>query len=129
MLPNGDLLEVTDAQPDLMRLMRSSYCTFGVAYEVTYRIRPLLPMAVYHETFTLDEFGAKLEEFPLRVGTVNKALSGGRRLHSGAATPVVALQAQSQAMKGRGPPALAPLRILWLVRLSRLEHAVSWTKA
>ena len=49
-LPNGDLLEVTDAQPDLMRLTRSSYCTFGVAYEVTYRIRPLLPMAVYHET-------------------------------------------------------------------------------
>ena len=50
-------------------------------------------------------------------------------LHSGAATPVVALQAQSSGDEGAGPPALAPLRIPWLVRLSRLEHAVSWTKA
>ena len=66
MLPNGDLLEVTDAQPDLMRLVRSSYGTFGVAYEVTYRIRPLLPMAVYHETFTLDEFVAKLDSLKAR---------------------------------------------------------------
>lgn len=119
MLPNGDLLEVKDAQPDLMRLTRSSYCTFGVAYEVTYRIRPLLPMAVYHETFTLDEFGAKLEEFPLRVGTVNKALSGGR-----GSAPYT-----KSGDQGAGLPALAPLRVLWLVRLSRLGHAVSWTKA
>jgi FAD/FMN-containing dehydrogenase len=65
-LPNGDLLEVTDAQPDLMGLVRSSYGTFGLAYEVTYRIRPLLPMAVYHETFTLDEFVAKLDSLKAR---------------------------------------------------------------
>jgi len=49
-----------------MRLVRSSYGTFGVAYEVTYRIRPLLPMAVYHETFTLDEFVAKLDSLKAR---------------------------------------------------------------
>ena len=65
-LPGGDLLEVTDAQPDLMQKVRSSYGTFGIVYEVTYRIRPLLPMAVYHETFTLDEFVARLDEVKLR---------------------------------------------------------------
>ncbi|MCU1321722.1 MAG: linked oxidase domain protein [Acidobacteriaceae bacterium] len=60
-LPNGELLEVTEAQqPDLMKQIRCSYGTFGVIYEVTYKIRPLLPMHVHHETFTLEEFVAQL---------------------------------------------------------------------
>ena len=61
-LPSGDLLEVTDAQPDLMQKMRSSYGTFGIVYEVTLRIRPIIPMAVRHETFSLQDFIAKLPE-------------------------------------------------------------------
>jgi FAD/FMN-containing dehydrogenase len=65
-LPNGTLLEVTDAEPPLMQKVRSSYGTFGVIYEVTYRIRPLLPMAVYHETYSLEDFAAKLEELKAR---------------------------------------------------------------
>jgi len=59
-LPSGDLLEVTDDQPDLMQKVRSSYGTFGVVYEVTFRVRPILPMAVHHETFSLDDFVAQL---------------------------------------------------------------------
>ncbi len=55
-LPSGDLLEVTDAQPELMQLVRSSYGTFGIVYEVTYRIRQLLPLAVHHKTYTLADF-------------------------------------------------------------------------
>jgi FAD/FMN-containing dehydrogenase len=65
-LPNGDLLEVTETQPELIQMVRSSYGTFGIIYEVTYRIRPLLPMAVYHETFALDEFVARLDELKAR---------------------------------------------------------------
>jgi FAD/FMN-containing dehydrogenase len=61
-LPSGDLLEVTDAQPELMQLVRSSYGTFGIVYEVTYRIRPLLPLAVHHKTYTLAEFVQALPE-------------------------------------------------------------------
>jgi len=59
-LPSGELLEVTDAQPELMQLVRCSYGSFGIAYEVTYKIRPMLPLAVHHRTFTLDEFIAQL---------------------------------------------------------------------
>jgi FAD/FMN-containing dehydrogenase len=59
-LPSGELLEVTEDQPDLMRLVRSSYGTFGIVYEATYRIRPLVPLAVRHETYSLDDFAAKL---------------------------------------------------------------------
>src|SRR5664279_2151462 len=61
-LPSGDLLEVTDAQPELMQLVRASYGTFGIVYEVTYRIRPLLPLAVHHKTYTLAEFVQALPE-------------------------------------------------------------------
>ena len=46
----------------LMQKVRSSYGTFGVVYEVTYRIRQLLRMAVYHETYTLEGFVAQLDQ-------------------------------------------------------------------
>lgn len=61
-LPSGDLLEVTEDQPELLAQVRSSYGTFGVVYEATYRIRPILPMAVRHETYSLDDFFAKLPD-------------------------------------------------------------------
>jgi FAD/FMN-containing dehydrogenase len=62
-LPSGDLLEATEeAQPDLMQKIRSSYGLFGIIYEVTYKVRPLTPMHVHHQTFTLEEFIAALPE-------------------------------------------------------------------
>ncbi|HEX3876984.1 MAG TPA: FAD-binding oxidoreductase [Bryobacteraceae bacterium] len=61
-LPSGELLEVTEAQPDLMRKVRASYGTFGIVYEVTFRIRPMLPLAVHHKTFHLADFVRQLPE-------------------------------------------------------------------
>jgi FAD/FMN-containing dehydrogenase len=62
-LPSGELLEVSDnAQPELMQKVRSSYGLFGVVYEVTYRIRALLPMAVHHKTFHIQEFVDQLPQ-------------------------------------------------------------------
>lgn len=62
-LPNGSLLEVTeDGNPDLMQKVRSSYGTFGIVYEVKYRIRGLLPMHVHHKTFELEDFIAQLPD-------------------------------------------------------------------
>ncbi len=65
-LPSGELLEVTDAQPELMQKVRSSYGTFGVVYEATFRVRPIVPLAVHHETFTIDDFVGKLPELKAR---------------------------------------------------------------
>jgi FAD/FMN-containing dehydrogenase len=65
-LPSGELMEVTDSQPDLMRLVRSSYGLFGIVYEATLRIRPMQPLAVHHETFTLEDFVARLPELKAR---------------------------------------------------------------
>ncbi|MBT9331598.1 FAD-binding oxidoreductase [Paracidobacterium acidisoli] len=62
-LPNGDLLEVTEAeQPELMQKVRSSYGLFGIIYEVTYKIRRLLPMAVHHTTYSLQDFLSALPD-------------------------------------------------------------------
>jgi len=61
-LADGSLLEVTEAaNPDLMQKVRSSYGLFGIVYEVTYKIRPLIPMAVHHKTYSLEDF---LRELP-----------------------------------------------------------------
>ena len=61
-LPSGELLEVTESQPELLQKVRSSYGTFGIIYEVTFQVRALTPMHVHHKTFHLEEFIAKLPE-------------------------------------------------------------------
>jgi FAD/FMN-containing dehydrogenase len=61
-LPSGDLLEVTDAQPELMQKVRASYGTFGIVYEVTFRIRAMLPLAVHHKTYHLADFIQQLPQ-------------------------------------------------------------------
>ncbi|HTS66102.1 MAG TPA: FAD-binding oxidoreductase [Candidatus Acidoferrales bacterium] len=65
-LPTGDLLEIGDDNPELMQKVRSSYGTFGIVYEATFRVRPILPMAVRHETYSLEEFTSRLAEFKQR---------------------------------------------------------------
>lgn len=60
-LPSGDLVEVTDQDPELMQKVRASYGTFGIIYEVTYRIRKMLPLAVHHKTFPVADF---LQQLP-----------------------------------------------------------------
>ncbi|HTT60753.1 MAG TPA: FAD-binding oxidoreductase [Bryobacteraceae bacterium] len=59
-LPSGEFLEVTEAQPELMQQVRSSYGTFGIVCEATFRVRPIEPMSVHHQTFRLADFVAGL---------------------------------------------------------------------
>jgi FAD/FMN-containing dehydrogenase len=65
-LPSGDLLEVTEDQRDLMQQVRSSYGTFGIVYEATFRVRAIVPLAVHHETFSLEDFASRLPELKKR---------------------------------------------------------------
>lgn len=58
--PNGDILEVTEDQPELLQAMRTSFGLLGLVYEVTFRVKPLRPLAFHHETFTVDEFERQL---------------------------------------------------------------------
>jgi FAD/FMN-containing dehydrogenase len=63
LLPNGNLLQVTeDEDPELMQKIRCSYGTFGVVCEATLRVRQLIPLDVYHKTYTLEQFVGELPE-------------------------------------------------------------------
>ena len=61
-LPSGEILEVDESQPELLQQIRSSYGLFGIVTAATFRIRPILPMAVHHETFKIPDFLQKLPE-------------------------------------------------------------------
>ena len=64
--PSGEILEVTEEDPELLQVARSSYGLLGIVYEVTFRVRPLQAMAVKHRVFELDEFVEKLPELIAR---------------------------------------------------------------
>ncbi len=62
-LPSGEILTATEAaDPELMKLLRCSYGTFGVVTEAVFRIRPIQPLEVFHETFSVKEFSSRLPE-------------------------------------------------------------------
>ncbi len=65
-LPNGEILVVTEDQPELLRAMRTSFGLLGLVYEVTFRVKPLRPMAFHHESFTVDEFERQLPALKAR---------------------------------------------------------------
>jgi len=59
-LPTGEVLVVTEEQPELLQAMRTSFGLLGLIYEVTFRVKPLKPLAFHHENFTVDEFERQL---------------------------------------------------------------------
>jgi len=55
-LPSGELLEVSENQPELLCKVRSSYGTLKIVTAATFRVRPILPMAVHHEALGWKNF-------------------------------------------------------------------------
>jgi FAD/FMN-containing dehydrogenase len=58
--PSGEIVEVTEEQPELLQAVRASHGLFGIIYEATFRVKPLRSMAVHHQTYSLDEFDKQL---------------------------------------------------------------------
>jgi FAD/FMN-containing dehydrogenase len=58
--PSGELLEVTEDDPELLQALRSSYGLLGVIYEATFRVKSWEAMAVVHQSYSLTEFCAEL---------------------------------------------------------------------
>ena len=58
--PSGEIVEITEDDPELLQLARSSYGLFGIVYETTFRVRPLQAMSVEHEVYDVAEFKEKL---------------------------------------------------------------------
>ena len=61
-LPDGNVREFGEQQAEQLAQVRSSYGTFGIVTEVTYKVRALQPMAVHHETYSTAEFVDRLPE-------------------------------------------------------------------
>jgi FAD/FMN-containing dehydrogenase len=64
--PDGEIVEVTEEDPDLLLAARSSYGLLGIVVEVTFKIRPLQAMWVSHEVFGVEDFAHKLPELTAR---------------------------------------------------------------
>jgi FAD/FMN-containing dehydrogenase len=58
--PAGEIVEITEKQPELLQVLRSSYGLLGIIYEVTLRVRPMRSMSVYHKIYRFDDFAAAL---------------------------------------------------------------------
>lgn len=59
--PDGEVIDVTQvADPDLLRVVRSSYGLLGILVEVTFKVRPLRQMEVHHELYRLEDFISNL---------------------------------------------------------------------
>jgi FAD/FMN-containing dehydrogenase len=58
--PAGELVEITEADGELMQVARSSYGLLGIVYEVTFKVRPLVPMRVHHEHYRFEQFAREL---------------------------------------------------------------------
>lgn len=59
---DGSLRKITEAEPDLLAAMRSSYGMLGIVVEVTFRVKEIRPMAVEHVRYELDDFVARLDD-------------------------------------------------------------------
>jgi FAD/FMN-containing dehydrogenase len=68
--PAGDVVEITEDQPELLQAARSSYGLFGIVVEATFRLRPLQTMSVQHRLFTLEGFLEALPELRARGRSV-----------------------------------------------------------
>ncbi|HSC07188.1 MAG TPA: FAD-binding oxidoreductase [Steroidobacteraceae bacterium] len=55
-LPSGKPMTINESQPDLLKLVRSSYGLAGVAHEVTFKVVPQRAVRLDYESYTLDEF-------------------------------------------------------------------------
>lgn len=60
-LPSGKPMTINESQPDLLKLVRSSYGLAGVAHELTFKVVPQRAVRLDYETYTLEAF---TREFP-----------------------------------------------------------------
>jgi FAD/FMN-containing dehydrogenase len=131
--PAGEIVEVTEEQPELLHVMRSSFGLFGIIYEVTFRVRSLPAMTVYHRRYNLDKFTrelpalwAKDESMMMYIGPFLDAIVVEYRKYHGDAPPRHASSWQWR-FRNYAWETVAPFVSYLITRLApgrRLRHAV-----
>ncbi len=59
-LPSGEIREVDEREPELLRVVRSSFGLLGILVEVTFRVRKLQALQVRHIAYSLDALADNL---------------------------------------------------------------------
>lgn len=59
-LPSGEIREIDEREPELLRVVRSSFGLLGILVEVTFRVRKLQALQVRHIAYSLDAFADNL---------------------------------------------------------------------
>jgi FAD/FMN-containing dehydrogenase len=131
-LPDGELFEVDESDPELLQVARSSYGLFGIVYEATFKVRPLAAMEVHHEKFTLEEFGRELpalrsrgESMMLYINPFKDTITVEFRRYHETDSPASALSTWQWKLRNEVWSHLAPL---WGHNVSRLFSS-KWVRS
>jgi FAD/FMN-containing dehydrogenase len=73
--PQGREITVDERQVDLMRVLRSSFGLLGVVHEVVLRVRPLRPVKIDYQRYSLAEFRERFAEIMAAPGAVRLHLT------------------------------------------------------
>jgi FAD/FMN-containing dehydrogenase len=73
--PQGRQMTVTERDRDLMRVLRSSFGLLGVVHEVVLRVRPLTPVKIDYQMFSLKEFSSRFTSMVQAPGALRLHIS------------------------------------------------------
>jgi FAD/FMN-containing dehydrogenase len=73
--PQGKFMTVTEANRDLMRVLRSSFGLLGVVHEVVLRVRPMTPVKIDYQVMSLKEFAARFTDMVGAPGALRLHMS------------------------------------------------------
>jgi FAD/FMN-containing dehydrogenase len=73
-LPSGEIREVDEREPELLRVVRSSFGLLGILFEITFRVRRLQALQVHHVAYSLDAFADNLPRLIAKAQEANESI-------------------------------------------------------
>ncbi|MBS0611641.1 MAG: FAD-binding oxidoreductase [Proteobacteria bacterium] len=68
--PQGRAMTVSEQEPDMMRVLRSSFGLLGVVHEVVLKVRDMVPVKIDYQSHSLKEFNARFESIVSAPGAI-----------------------------------------------------------
>ncbi|MFO1465095.1 MAG: FAD-binding oxidoreductase [Steroidobacteraceae bacterium] len=72
--PQGKVMTVTEREPDMMRVLRSSFGLLGVACEVVLKLRDMVPVKIAYQSHSVREFAARFSSIVSEPGAIRLQL-------------------------------------------------------
>jgi L-gulonolactone oxidase len=68
--PQGKNMTVSEREPDMMRVLRSSFGLLGVVHEVVLRVRDMVPVKIDYQSYSLKDFTARFAKIIEQPGAL-----------------------------------------------------------